>query len=260
VTVPAELLGPLTPDRSSPVPLWSQVGDDLRRRIRAGEFAPGFPGELTLTEEYEVSRHTIREALRVLRAEGLVVSGRGRTSIVSAPRVRQSLDSLYSLFDSLEAQGIVQDSIVLRLATTSNATVAAYLELPADADLVVLERVRLADGEPFALDTSWMPADLTAPLLHRDFTHSGLYAELKRAGIVIDAATERVTALAAPRHIAEHLSVPAGSPVFSIERRASSLGRGAEWRETFVRGDRFVLESTWDQRSAYVTASTVGSP
>ena len=258
MTTTAGLVGALKPDRSSPVPLWNQVGDDLRRRIRTGEFAPGFPGELTLTEEYEVSRHTIREALRVLRAEGLVVSGRGRTSIVASPRVRQRLDSLYSLFDSLEAQGIVQESVVLRLATTRNATISAYLELAAEADLIVLERVRLADGEPFALDTSWLPADIAAPLLHRDFTHSGLYAELKRLSITIDGATERVSTVPAPRHIAGHLDLAAGSPVFSIERRASSAGRAAEWRETFVRGDRFVLESSWDSRSAYVTATTGG--
>lgn len=255
MTSPAHLTGPARPDRAATAPLWSQVCDDLRRRIGAGEFAPGFPGELTLTEEYDVSRHTIREALRVLRGEGLVVSGRGRSSTIAAPRVRQRLDSLYSLFDSLESQGIVQDSIVLRLAATTNATVADYLDLPHDSDLVVLERVRLADREPFALDTSWMPATLAAPLLQRDFTHSGLYAELKRIGVEIDAASERVAAIAAPRHIAEHLGIPAASPVFSIERRAASRGRPAEWRETFVRGDRFTLESTWDAGSALVSAS-----
>lgn len=259
MTAPRGLLGPLLPDRSSPVPLWSQVCDDLRRRITAGEFTPGFPGELTLTEEYEVSRHTIREALRVLRGEGLVVSGRGRTSTIAAPRVRQSLDSLYSLFDSLEGQGIVQDSIVLRLSPTINATISAYLDLPPDADLVVLERVRLANGEPFALDTSWMPAEIAAPLLKRDFTHSGLYAELKRIGVVIEAATERVTAVGAARHIADHLGIPAGSPLFSIERRAASRGHAAEWRETFVRGDRFALESSWDPGSAHITATTGGA-
>lgn len=252
---PAPVAGALRPDRAAPTPLWSQVCDDLRRRIGAGEFAPGFPGELTLTEEYDVSRHTVREALRVLRGEGLVVSGRGRSSTIAAPRVRQRLDSIYSLFDSLESQGIVQDSIVLRLAATTNATISDYLDLPPDCELVVLERVRLADGEPFALDTSWMPASFAAPLLRHDFTHSGLYAELKRIGVEIDAASERVTAVAAPRHIAEHLGITAGSPVFSIERRASSGGHPAEWRETFVRGDRFTLESTWDAGSAYVSAS-----
>ena len=258
MTSPAHLVGPRRPDRAAPAPLWSQVCDDLRRRISAGEFAPGFPGELSLTEEYDVSRHTIREALRVLRGEGLVVSGRGRSSTIAAPRVRQRLDSLYSLFDSLESQGIVQDSVVLRLATTSNATVADYLGLPPDSEFVVLERVRLADGEPFALDTSWMPAALATPLLQRDFTHSSLYAELKRIGVDIDAASERVAAIAAPRHIAGRLDIPAGSPVFSIERRAASAGRPAEWRETFVRGDRFTLESSWDTGSAYVSASAGG--
>jgi GntR family transcriptional regulator len=62
MTSPIVHLGALRPSRSSPVPLWSQVCEDLRRRIDSGEFSAGFPGELSLTEAYDVSRHTIREA------------------------------------------------------------------------------------------------------------------------------------------------------------------------------------------------------
>ena len=137
-------LGPLAPDRSSTVPLWSQVYDDLRRRIDLGEFPETFPGEIALTEQYEVSRHTIREALRVLRDEGIVRSERGRVSTVEASSFSQRLDTLYSLFSTMDERGIRQRSVVRRLAPTTNPTVAARLGLRPQTKLVVLERIRIA--------------------------------------------------------------------------------------------------------------------
>lgn len=250
--------GPARPDRAAPTPLWSQVSDDLRRRIAEGEFTAGFPGELSLTEQYEVSRHTIREALRVLRAEGLVSSGRGRASTVAGPHYRQSLGALYSLFETIEEQGASQRSDVLRLGLTTNSTVAAYLGLDGTAQFVVLERVRYADDEPLAHDTSWLPAAQARGILDADFTRTGLYAALQRLSVIIDAGSERISAVGAPRHIARHLGVPAGAPLFSVERRATAQGRPAEWRETFIRGDRFSLETDWTPAGSSILATAGG--
>jgi GntR family transcriptional regulator len=250
-----EVDGPQRPDRSSPLPLWAQICADLRRRIDAGEFAIGFPGEIALTEDYEVSRHTVREALRVLRGEGLLRSQRGRPTIVEPTVYRQSLGTLYSLFDSVAAQGATPRSDVLRLASTVNATVSSHLGLPDDTELVVLERIRYADDQPLAHDVSWMPADLARPLLGSDLTHAGLYAELQAIGVTIDAGTERVTAELAPRHIAEALDLPMTSPLLLLERRATAQGRAAEWRETHIRADRFSLEAQWSASGTRLTAT-----
>lgn len=250
--MPAVLL-----DRRSPMPLWAQVCDDLRRRIGAEEFASAFPGELALTEEYEVSRYTVREALRVLRDEGLVTSHRGRPSRVEARRYRQSLGALYSLFDSMTEQGVRQTNDVLRLAPTHNATVAAHLDQADDADLIVLERLRLANGEALAHDVTWMPASIAAPLLDIDFTATGLYAELQRTcNVRVDAGRERITTTLAPRHIAQLLSISSSDPVFLFERQATAQSRPVIWRETHIRGDHFSLETEWTSSSTTLTAST----
>ena len=255
--VPARAsLGARPPDRSSPTPLWAQVCEDLRRRIDSGEFAAGFPGELSLTEAYEVSRHTIREAMRVLREEGLIRRERGRGTTVERPRIAAHLGTLYSLFDTMAAQGITQSSVVRRLARTVNAVVATALDLPGDAGLIVVERVRFADGEPLALDTSWLPASVAEPLLAVDFTSTGLYAQLKeRCGVTVDSGSEHVTAMIAPRHVAELLECPAETALLSLERRAMSSGRPVEWRETLLRGDRFSLDVGWSPQASFVTAA-----
>ena len=248
----------MRPDRANPLPLWAQVCADLRRRIEAGDFAAGFPGELTLTEEYEVSRHTIREALRVLRGEGVLRSQRGRPTIVEPTVYRQSLGTLSSLFDSVAAQGATPRSDVLRLATTVNASVSEDLGLPADTDLVVVERLRYADDQPIAHDVSWLPRDLAAGLLDRDLSHAALYAELQELGVGIDGGAERVTAERAPRHIAGLLQLAADDPVLLLERRATAQGRPVEWRETHVRADRFSLEAQWTTAGSTLSAAVEG--
>ena len=256
-TLPA-LSGAQRPDRTNPLPLWAQVCADLRRRIEAGDFAAGFPGELTLTEEYEVSRHTIREALRVLRGEGLLRSQRGKPTVIEPTVYRQSLGTLSSLFDSVAAHGATPRSDVLRLATTVNASVSADLGLPDDTELVVIERLRYADDQPIAHDVSWLPADVARPLLDSDLSHAALYTELQAIGAAIDGGAERVTAEPAPRHIAELLDLSPDAAVLMLERRATSKGRPIEWRETHVRADRFALEAQWTTTSSTLTAAVEG--
>jgi GntR family transcriptional regulator len=172
-------------DRSSDVPLWHQLQQDLARRLAAGDFVDAFPGELALVEEYQVSRHTVRQALRQLRADGVIIAERGRQPRVAAPpEIAQPVGALYSLFASVEAAGITQHSTVRTLAIRADGVVSPRLGLEGSTPLLYLERLRFAGNEPLALDRVWMPAALAAPLLGADFTHTGLYKELAdRAGI-----------------------------------------------------------------------------
>jgi GntR family transcriptional regulator len=245
------------PDRELPTPLWNQVSEDLRRRISAGEFPEAFPGEISLTEQYEVSRHTIREALRVLRAEGLVRSERGRISTVETTTYTQSLGSLYSLFRTLDEQGTPQHSIVRRQSTTINRTVATALGQDPDAELVVIERVRCADGTPLALDTAWLPCVFAGPLLNADLASQGLYASLtETCGVTVDSGEEQVTAITPPTHVAKLLEMPKGGAVHYIERIAYADDIPMEWRETYIRGDRFSLQVEWSRTSSSLAGST----
>lgn len=250
--------GARLPDRRSPLPLWSQVSEDLRRRIDSGEFGDHFPGELALTEEYEVSRHTIREALRVLRSEGLVHSERGRASTVEARSFTQDIGSLYSLFNTLEEQGASHRNDVRRQMITRNPTVAATIGVPSTSDLVVIERLRFAHGVPLALDSAWMPADIAHPLLTSDLTTTGLYFHLEReCGITVDSGQETITAMVPPAHVAELLEIPAQSAVHYIERIAFADDSPVEWRETYIRGDRFRLEVEWSRTTSTLSTSTM---
>ncbi|MEU4804714.1 GntR family transcriptional regulator [Actinosynnema sp. NPDC023587] len=230
-------------DRSGALPLWRQLQDDLVSRLRAGEFDVGFPGELSLVDEYGVSRYTVRQALQRLRADGLVVAERGRQPRVSpAADVEQPLDTLYSLFASVEAAGLEQRSVVRVLDVRADGVVADRLDLEGSTPLVYLERLRLADGAPFAIDRAWLPADLARPILTADFTHTSLYAVLtERTGVRLDTSREDIRAVVPTP--AERALLECGPDVacLSLHRQGRAGGRPVEWRHTVVRGDRFAV-------------------
>jgi GntR family transcriptional regulator len=237
------------------MPLWAQLQEDLTRRLALGAFDAGFPGELDLVDTYTVSRHTVREALRRLREAGVLESGRGRTTQVRRD-IEQPLGSLYSLFREVEARGMRQTSLVLTLRLEARPEVASALGLPADADLVHLERVRLADDEPLAHDQVWLPGDLAGSLLEADFTHAALYDELAaRCGVRLSGGRERITACLPTPEIRHLLHLPDGEACLRVERSGLAGDRTIEHRVTLVRGDRYAVLADWSARGYTVGAA-----
>lgn len=238
-----------TLDRSSRTPLWQQLLADLRSRLAAGEFTDGFPGELPLAGEYAVSRHTVREALRQLRADGTVTAARGRPPRLGPVEITQPAGALVSLFAVVETQGQEQRSLVRRLDVRADAVIATRLGLDDSTPLVHLERLRLAGAEPLALDRVWLPAELAAPLLQADFTHTSLYDELATlCGVRLTGGQEQIRAVqptAAERRL---LRAPDTAALLMVERTGCLRGRPIEFRHTLVRGDRYAVTAQYDGR------------
>lgn len=255
--------GPRSLDRTAGTPLWSQLRADLLRRIESGEFVEAFPGEHDLVAEYHVSRHTVREALRPLRAQGLVTAARGRSSKFTAggllePRAGEA----YSLFQAVEAVGAVQRSVVRVLDRRADGVVAARLELEESTPLVYLERLRLADEEPLAVDRVWLPEALAHPLLGVDFGRTSLYGELERhCAVRITGGWERIRAVVPGRGERARLKCHGSIALFAIERLGrTSDGCPVEWRQTLVRADRFAVTAEFSTRKGYQMGAQVPTP
>ena len=240
-------------DRASALPLWAQLHADLRRRIGEAEFREAFPGEIALTTEYGVSRQTVREALRRLRAEGLVTAERGRPPRVAAPaEILQPLGALYSLFSSVESSGLKQRSIVRVLDTRADAVVAERLGLKASTPLIHVERLRLADEQPLAVDRVWLPARIALPLLQADLSQTALYSELeRRCGVRVSDGRETIRAVVPSGAEQRLLRMPRGTAAFRIDRLGCAEGVPVEWRETLVRGDKFAVLAEFSARAGY---------
>ncbi|WP_026411574.1 GntR family transcriptional regulator [Actinomadura oligospora] len=240
--------GPRPLVRSAGRPLWAQLRADLLRRLEEGEFHDVFPGEHDLVAEYQVSRHTVRESLRQLRAEGLVTAQRGRVSRFTTGRpLEQPVGGAYSLFRSVEEVGAVQRSVVRVLDRRADGVIAVRMGLEESTPLIYLERLRLADEEPLAVDRVWLPEDVAGPLLDVDFTRTSLYDELERhCGTRIGSGWERIRAVVPGPSERLLLDCPPTTALFAIDR----LGRDAdrrliEWRQTLVRADRWAVAASF---------------
>jgi GntR family transcriptional regulator len=229
------------------MPLWAQVADDLRRRIADREFTGRFPTDQELVTEYDVSRHTVREALRRLSDDGVLERHRGRgTFLVAHPELQQPVRGMYSLASSIVAQGLDEYSHVLSRGECVDPEAAVALELPPDAPLVYVERLRFAGGEPLALDHSFLPRDAGALLLEADLTHGSLYALLTElGGIQVTGGSERITATVPDAAMRALLRLPDGQAALAIERVARAGDRAIERRLSLVRGDRYSFTSEW---------------
>lgn len=234
-------------DRSSPMPLWAQLEATLKQRLDSGEFNERFPTDGELVEEYGVSRHTVREAIRHLNKRGILRRERGRGTVVNHTEFEQPLGALYSLFESIESSGVEQRSKVLVLEERTDEKVAVELGLPSDAPLLFLERVRFAGDEALAIDRAWLPMEVAGPIMASNFEHTALYDELERCcGLRPDAGWERIAPMLPKPAERTLLQMRRGEAAFFLERLSTANGRPIEWRTTTIRGDRYHFISKFE--------------
>lgn len=233
------------------LPRWRQISDDLLRRLQAGQFVDGFPGELALTQEYAASRGTIRQALGPLREQGIVGGARGRQSYVINAGPTTGLGPMYSLREAITAHGSHERSEVLSQGLVTSPEVSRALGLGPETPYVQVTRIRYADDSPFALDRLWIIASAAEPLLEADLTQTSVYEVLRsRCGVEFDAGVEYTRSVPASATVAARLDVPEGSPLLAIRRKSCLAGRPAELRDTCAVGERVTLTHVFGDASA----------
>lgn len=233
------------------LPRWRQVSDDLLRRLRRGEFEPGFPGEVALAEEYGVSRGTVRQALAPLREQGIVSGAPGRQSQVINIGESRSFGPLYSLRDAVTSQGREEASEILARRSERNPLVAGALGLGVDTSFVYVARIRHADDVPIAADRIWVVESVARALLTADLAASSVYEVLRsECGVEFEAGVEYTRSEPAAADIAARLQVPSGSPLLVIRRKSCLKGQPVELRDTRAAGDRVTLTHVFGDASA----------
>jgi GntR family transcriptional regulator len=203
--------------------LYLRVADRLRTRISRGEFPPGrlLPSESALAEDFAASRVTVRKALAQLKAEGLIESRQGFGWYVLAPPLRQTLRELTTIEDQILTAGHTPRRRVLSFAYISAP--ARPAQVLGETAVLEFTRVNLADDEPFARVTVWVPESLAADLSRRAVEHQPLHEIL---GVSFGGATQTISAVGASAEDAALLALPPGSPVLRCERiTTDSSGR-----------------------------------
>ncbi len=193
------------------------VYDELTQRIARGDLAPGtrLPSELELAAEIGVSRATLRDALRILEDDGLVrrIQGSG-TYVTQRLRVPNSLDVNFGVTDAIRAAGMQAGLAAGRHWTEpAGLSEAERLGIDPAEDVLVIERVRTADGKPVVLSRDVLPQKIIGqhPEIGERMLHDSIYAVLERQlGIVIHYGVASFRPVQADHSLASRLRVPRG--------------------------------------------------
>lgn len=233
----------MTLDRSSPLPLYYQLRNVLLEQIESGSLVPGdtLPTERELIDRFGVSRITVRQALNSLMADGLLYRQRGLGTFVRRNRIEQELSSLTGFSEEMISRGLVPSARVISAEIVeADADVAAKLSIAPGQRVFRMVRLRLATGDPMALDLNYLPADIGERLLKEDLTEA-LYSLFGRMGVELDWADQAIQAAPADELMAHHLGVKKGTPVLLMERVVSATdGRVVEFSRTAYRSDRYI--------------------
>jgi len=197
------------------------VAETLRGRLASGEHGPGgaLESEAELGRTLGASRVTVRRALELLRAEGLVTSRRGSGWFVALDPVRQPLGRVTTVEAALEAAGARPTRRVLEFGfEEASEEIAAALGLAAGADVLRVSRLSLADGEPFAIVTVWVRGDLGAPLSRSEVERATFYDLLPLRGVELGRVTQTIGAGLATAEDARLLGVAPGDPLLVCTR------------------------------------------
>ncbi len=197
------------------------LADALRARIAARDLGAGgaLAGELDLAREYGTSRVTVRRALDLLRQEGLVTSRRGAGWFAAVDPVRQPLGRVTTVEAAVEAAGARPGREILGFGfVEASVAVADALHIERAADVLRVERVNLADGEPFTLVTVWVRADVGADVSRADVERAPFYDLLPLRGVELGSVHQTITAEIASARVANLLACAPGAPLLLCRR------------------------------------------
>jgi GntR family transcriptional regulator len=214
------------------------VRSGLRREIIAGEFPPGskLPNEEQLRDRFEVSRITLREAVRGLIEDGYVVRRHGSgTFVTHRPALRNWLDTNFSYTEYLESSGIrTTKKIVLARLILADEETANDLGIAPGTGLVEVRRVRTADRKPAVYSIDQLPTDIVNLPADRNAFRGSIYRLLADRGYPIDHGKAIVVPVVADRELAHLLGVIAGTPLQHLRQvdfdpRGRAVLRSLEW-------------------------------
>lgn len=223
-------------------PLYRRIHDDLKAKIEAGEYRPGdrLPSELELARSYGVSRITSRQALDLLCSEGLLIRRQGIGSFVRTSRVTQPLVRLTDFVEDMAQAGLKAESRVLRFESEpATSALASLLGIEPNATVFRLDRLRMADGKPIALDWTWLPAQFGKLLAGEDLAERTIYGILeKEYGVPIVSGEYTIEACIAGEDQGKLLEIVAGDPLLLFGRTSfSEGGRAVYHQKRFYRAD-----------------------
>jgi GntR family transcriptional regulator len=219
---------------------------DLIEQLGVGT---AIPSERQLSADLGVSRLTLRAALDDLAREGYLVRRRGSGTYDQQPKISQEL-TITSFSDDMRRRGMVPGSRTLSMTTISaGARLGRFLNVSPSEQIVVVKRLRLADGETMAIETLHIPQALVPGLTPNALAGSFYELLQDRYGVVIAGGTQAIEPTVTNEEESAALGVPLHSPAFLFERTSrDEAGRTVEFVQSVYRGDRYRIVTELTRR------------
>ncbi|WP_042171302.1 GntR family transcriptional regulator [Streptomyces sp. NBRC 110035] len=234
------------PGPTGRVPKYYRIKQRLLGMTEARPPGSPMPAERFLALEFRTSRTTVRKALQELVSEGRLVRIQGKGTFVAHPRIYRTLQ-LTSYTEDMRNQGLTPASRVLDIdCTAAGEELAALLEVEPGEKVLRLERLRLAGGDPMAIEATHLSARRFPGLRRHLARRASLYTTLTEVyGVRLAEADETIeTSPATPRE-AGLLHTDVGMPMLRLSRHSrDERGKPVEWVRAVYRGSRYRFTAT----------------
>lgn len=236
------------PSEENPIPLYIQIENTLRKAITNGIYKPGdmIPAESDLCEYFKISRTVVRQALRSLQYESLIIRKKGKGTFVLESKIPESFgQELVGFYETMVAKGYgVSTKILEKKKIVPDQNFQKIFSLEPGDYLIKIKRLRYHEDNPLLVVTSYLPHDCCHILMELDLENVSLYKTLEdNLGMEIHHGTRSIESCLASSEISKLLDVPIGAPLLNI-KSTTYLKNGSivEFYNAFYRGDLFKFE------------------
>jgi GntR family transcriptional regulator len=211
-------------NKNSPLPIYYQIEELIKQQITSKDLTSGdcLPSEREYAEKFNISRMTVRQAITNLVNSGYLhrVKGKG-TFVADQSVVEQQLQGVTSFTEEMVARGKNPSSSILKFEKIpANKEIARKLNINEDDLVYEIERLRLADNIPMALESSYHPVNLFKDLTEKIASRSIYRYVEEDLGQKIDYSTQSIEASSTGNRESILLNIKEGSPILLMERIA----------------------------------------
>ena len=230
-------------DRKSVLPLYYQLKEILKEEIDVGKFKPGerIPSENELSTMLGISRNTSQQAIADLVSEGILYRVQGKGTFVAEKKKFPGVMEAFSFSEELkESNSILSTRVIFAEEILESKETLEYLKLKESTKLFRIQRLRLLNSIPIALQTSYIPQFFCPDLLSFDLSTNSLFDILKeKYDINFSYFTESLACIKADKYESDLLKVKKGSPLFFLTRKTfTKSDEIIEVARSFMPGDR----------------------
>lgn len=238
-------------DKKSPIPAYYQIKEDIKNRIRTGEWKSGeaIDSERKISDSYGVSRMTVRQAIGELEREGILEREKGRGTFVSPPRVTQH--NIMSFTDMASAGGMKSKTLVLSFDRIP--VPEKYAQAIEGSYVYFITRLRYIDDQPIGIETVYIPVYMLEGV-EKNQLEGSLFQLLKDRDYSIKDSEASIQACSMNKAYSEIFGTNASLPLIKIiTKYMCSKGNGVFFEESVYNSDKYVLKVHISKKEASLT-------